>query len=59
MTDAEWVIDEVSYVRDERGTRADLLLMLPEAFEPEPAIVNPFAAIFQVQLRRDSRRDQG
>ena len=59
VTDAEWVIGEVSYVRDDRGTRADLLLMPPQAFDPEPAILNPFAGLFQVETARDGRRDQG
>lgn len=37
-----WVIGEVSYIRDERGTRADVTLMPPEAFQPAPFLLVPF-----------------
>lgn len=49
LVDQEWVIGEVSYIRDDRGTRADLVLMPPQAFDPEPAILNPFAGLFHVE----------
>ncbi|MGI4940908.1 MAG: phage baseplate assembly protein [Janthinobacterium lividum] len=31
-----WIISEVIYRQDDDGTRADLLLMPPDAFQPEP-----------------------
>ena len=38
-----WVISEVSYIRDaERGTIAELTLMPPQAFTPEPGLQFPF-----------------
>ncbi len=37
-----WIIGEVSYVRDDQGTHAELLLMPKEAFLPEPTILTPF-----------------
>ncbi|NPD67306.1 hypothetical protein HN018_06925 [Lichenicola cladoniae] len=40
--DATWIIGEVSYVRGEGGTTAELSLMPPEAFQPEPAIIQAF-----------------
>lgn len=61
LSSVEMVIGDVSYIRDDRGTRAELILMPPEAFEPEPAILNPFAVKldFTPAVTRDSRRDQG
>lgn len=38
----DWVIGEVSYIRDARGTRADLVLMPPDAFQPAPFLLVPF-----------------
>lgn len=37
-----WIIGEVSYLRDENGTHAELLLMPKEAFQPQPDILMPF-----------------
>lgn len=37
-----WVIGEVSYIRDAQGTRADLTLMPPDAFQPAPFLLVPF-----------------
>ena len=39
-----WVVGEVTYTRDERGTHAQLLVMPPEAFNPEPILLQPFPA---------------
>ncbi|MGE5546491.1 MAG: phage baseplate assembly protein [Solirubrobacterales bacterium] len=41
LPDALWVISEVTFTRDLQGTRADLTLMPPEAFTPEPMLQNP------------------
>ena len=41
----EGVIAEVTYFRDgHRGTGAELMIMPPEAFTPEPTIISPFDA---------------
>lgn len=36
-----WTIAAVTYKRDKDGTTADLVLMPPQAFRPEPIILNP------------------
>ncbi len=36
-----WLITEVSFLRDERGTRAELVLMPKEAFSVDPINLNP------------------
>lgn len=36
-----WLIADVTYIRDERGTRADLLIMPPQAFYQEPTVLFP------------------
>lgn len=38
-----WLISEVTYKRDERGTSCDLVILPPAAFLQEPIILNPFA----------------
>ncbi len=43
LIDKTWVISEVTYiVSRERGTVAELLLMPPQAFEPNPILLYPF-----------------
>ena len=45
LAKASWVIGEVSYRRDaEDGTTADLVLMPPAAFLPEPVVLQPIFA---------------
>ncbi|MBC9208879.1 hypothetical protein IBL26_18680 [Roseomonas aerophila] len=44
VSDVEWVIADVTYLRGENGTRAELLLMPAEAFDPEPIVLQPFDA---------------
>ncbi len=39
-----WLIADVTYTRDERGTRADLLIMPPQAFYQEPTILFPVSS---------------
>lgn len=39
-----WVISDVTYMRDENGTRATLMIMPPTAFYPEPILLQPFQA---------------
>ncbi|NUB13706.1 hypothetical protein GAY28_13935 [Azospirillum brasilense] len=40
----DWVISEVTYRRDAQGTHADLILMPPDAFEPQPTVLLPTLA---------------
>jgi prophage tail gpP-like protein len=37
-----WLIAEVTFLRDGDGTRADVTLMPPEAFQIEPNVLQPF-----------------
>jgi prophage tail gpP-like protein len=37
----KWIIGEVTYRLDEQGTHADLVLMPPEAFMPQPTLLIP------------------
>jgi len=37
ITDKEWIIGTVTYRKDGSGTHADVTLMPPDAFKPEPA----------------------
>lgn len=41
LPDATWVVSEVTYRRDQRGSGAELLLMDPSAFAPEPIQLQP------------------
>lgn len=43
----KWVIGEVMYMLDEQGTHAELTLMPPEAFMPEPTLLLP---LFSMQI---------
>jgi prophage tail gpP-like protein len=38
-----WLIADVTYLRNEQGTRADLVIMPPQAFYPEPVTLFPIA----------------
>jgi prophage tail gpP-like protein len=44
LQQANWIIGEVTYVRGEGGTTADLVIMPPAAFLPEPVLLQPFPA---------------
>lgn len=44
ITGKTWVIGEVSYARGEQGTRAQLTIMPPEAFNPEPILLQALPA---------------
>lgn len=37
-----WIIGEVTYKMNQNGTTAELLLMPPEAFTPQPILLQPF-----------------
>ncbi len=51
ITSEQWVIGEVTYRRDEAGTHADLTLMPPEAYQPEPFNLRPIDWQTQQALR--------
>ncbi|GAC1340791.1 MAG: contractile injection system protein, VgrG/Pvc8 family [Acetobacteraceae bacterium] len=59
VVDLELVIGEVTYMRDEQGTRASLVLMPPEAYQPEPVIINPFAAMLNIAPAASQSAGQG
>lgn len=42
VADADWIIAEVTYSRGADGTHAELVLMPPEALEPEPVVLQSF-----------------
>ncbi len=44
ITNQQWLIASATFLRDEQGTRADLTLMPAEAFQPEPILLQPYAA---------------
>lgn len=44
VTNAQWLIGSVSFIRDEMGTHADVMLMPAPAFLPEPIILQPYAS---------------
>ena len=46
ISGANWIIGSVTLRKDMSGTHADLVLMPPEAFSPEPNPLNLFAAEF-------------
>ncbi|MDE2165529.1 MAG: hypothetical protein KGJ66_04235 [Alphaproteobacteria bacterium] len=41
LPSVNWLIGEVSFIRDAQGTRADVTLMPPDAFKPEPFLLQP------------------
>ncbi len=45
VTNVQWLIGEVSYLRDEDGTHADLVIMPPAAFQPAPIAPPAFADV--------------
>jgi prophage tail gpP-like protein len=52
ISDVEWVIADVTYLRGAEGTRAELVLMPAEAFEPEPIVLQPFDAQVLADMQR-------
>lgn len=44
VTGKTWVIGDVTYARGDSGTKAQLTIMPPEAFNPEPILLQPFPA---------------
>ena len=45
IIDQEWLIGEVTYVRDEQGTSCDLGIMPPQAFQPLPNFLPSLADV--------------
>lgn len=56
LTNKEWLIAEVTYMRGKDGTRANLTLMPEEAFQPEPVLLAPFDWQVQQALGRPNPR---
>lgn len=44
LPEASWLIGEVTFRKDNFGTRADMIIMPRPAFLPEPILILPFAA---------------
>lgn len=42
LTGAKWLLSEVTFRRDMQGTHADMILQPPEAFAPQPILLQPF-----------------
>jgi prophage tail gpP-like protein len=40
LVNAEWLIGAVTYRKDSSGTHADLVLMPPDAYSPQPTVLN-------------------
>ena len=45
IIDQEWLIGEVTYIRDEFGTSCDLVIMPPQAFQPLPNFLPSLADV--------------
>lgn len=45
VTGKTWLIGEVTYARGAEGTRAMLTIMPPEAFNPQPILLQPLALV--------------
>ena len=54
-TGQDMIIGDATYIRDERGTRAELLLMPPDAFTVEPSPLYPFNQQLQDELNAAPR----
>lgn len=59
VSDAEWVIAEVTYQRGADGTHAELVLMPPDAFEPEPIVLAPAHWDIFNALQRSATTSEG
>jgi hypothetical protein len=44
---SNWLIGGVTYTRDENGQHAQLTLMPPSAFDPEPTVAVPVMPLLQ------------
>jgi prophage tail gpP-like protein len=52
LTAKTWLISQITFRRDEGGTHADVVLMPPEAFVPEPILLFPFDAQTALTLQQ-------
>jgi prophage tail gpP-like protein len=59
VPDREWVIAEVTYSKGQDGTHAELTLMPPEAFMPQPVILQAFDEQVAEELRRQDGSREG
>lgn len=47
LSDVIWVIGDATYIRDDEGTRTELMLMPPAAFQPQPEqLVDPLVDLY-------------
>ncbi len=51
LSEKLWCIGDVTYLRGPQGQRAEVVLMPPEAFEPQPTILQPFDNQVATELR--------
>lgn len=58
LTNATWVIGGVTYRRDQNGQHAELILMPVEAFDVEPAVLNPLPPFVQDIERNNPTKPQ-
>jgi len=47
LNTASWLIASVQYIRDENGQHAQLTMMDPKAFSPEPVVLQPLMPLVQ------------
>lgn len=50
LSKARWIIATVSYILDERGTHADVVMMPPDAFSIEPTVLAPLNPAFAIDV---------
>ena len=55
ITKKKWIIGEVTYIRDMDGERAQIIAMPPDAFSPEPELLQPFVG---ADIRNDAGGSQ-
>lgn len=58
LTDVEWLISEVTYTRNKGGTHAQLVLMHPDSFLPQPFNYQPFPNDLAAAIK-DARSSAG
>jgi prophage tail gpP-like protein len=59
LPEKEWVISEVTYQKGQDGTHAELVLMPPDAFLPQPVLLQAFDADIADEFERDRLLREG
>ena len=59
LVDDSWVIGGVTYIRNETGQHASLILMPKEAFAVEPTVLNPLPPLVQDIGANNATKPQG